>query len=236
MHPLDTQPLTEKGRQTRQRILDTATQLFCEDGYEHTTLRDIAVAADCSPGLVYHYFASKEQIAQALYLQLGELLTTLQLPTSRLDERYYALMLKRLDQFSENRESVAALFSAAMKPNSAVAFTGDEEWYDPMCKIMMQVTVKSIDAPQGKQAEHMADLLYAMYLLLTLFWLYDRTPQQRASHNLLKLIRELLRIVRPMLLMPMFNTAIAKLSEIVQDVFGNSLHTASQNGQQSEFN
>jgi len=223
MHLVDNQTLTEKGQQTRQRILDAATELFHQDGYEQTTLREIAFAADCSTGLVYHYFSSKEQIAQALYLDLGEALADFNLPTSRLDERYYALMVARLEQFAANRETVAALFAAAMKPQSTVAFTGDEQWYDPMMQIIMTVTTKAIDAPQDQQAEHMSNTLYAIYLLITLFWLYDRTPHQRTTHKLLKFMSELLRMLRPMLLMPMFSGAIAKLSEIVQDVFGSSL-------------
>src|ERR1041385_7980581 len=59
--------LTVKAEQTRQRIFDTAVRLFIEKGYEETTMRDIATAAECSLGLAYRYFASKEDFVIGLY-------------------------------------------------------------------------------------------------------------------------------------------------------------------------
>lgn len=51
---------TRKAEQTRQRILDSALELFASKGYEGTTMRDIAAQAECSPGLAYRYFSGKE--------------------------------------------------------------------------------------------------------------------------------------------------------------------------------
>src|SRR5437867_10636423 len=62
-----TTALTPKGERTREHLLDTALTLFTTEGYETTTMRDIAAAADCSLGLAYRYFASKEEFILALY-------------------------------------------------------------------------------------------------------------------------------------------------------------------------
>ena len=64
-------PLTDlspKGLQTRQHIYDIAIQLFREQGYDETTMRDIASTADVSIGLTYRYFARKEDIIMAIIL------------------------------------------------------------------------------------------------------------------------------------------------------------------------
>ncbi|MEC9104985.1 MAG: TetR/AcrR family transcriptional regulator [Pseudomonadota bacterium] len=45
-----------------QSILDTGTALFAEKGYDATSMRDIASAAGVSKALLYHHFASKEDI------------------------------------------------------------------------------------------------------------------------------------------------------------------------------
>jgi AcrR family transcriptional regulator len=51
-----------KKQRTRQTILDRALSLFAEHGYAHTTLEDIAEAAEVSTGTLFAYFPSKEEI------------------------------------------------------------------------------------------------------------------------------------------------------------------------------
>lgn len=52
---------------TRRRILDAAQNLFAERGYEHTSIQNIVDAlGDLSKGAIYHHFASKEAILEAL--------------------------------------------------------------------------------------------------------------------------------------------------------------------------
>ena len=46
----------------RQEILDAAMGLFTTSGYESVSMRDIARAAQITPGLVYHYFDSKQNL------------------------------------------------------------------------------------------------------------------------------------------------------------------------------
>ena len=44
---------------TRQRLYETAAELFLKQGYENTTIRQIAAAAEVSTGTVYRYFPNK---------------------------------------------------------------------------------------------------------------------------------------------------------------------------------
>lgn len=50
---------------TRERILDAARALFAEQGFERTTIRAIAGAAEINPSLVIRYFGSKEGLFAA---------------------------------------------------------------------------------------------------------------------------------------------------------------------------
>lgn len=46
----------------KREILDAALDLFAEAGYEAASLRDIAKRMGITPGLVYHYFDSKQKL------------------------------------------------------------------------------------------------------------------------------------------------------------------------------
>ncbi|KZE89401.1 HTH-type transcriptional repressor KstR2 [Microbacterium sp. TNHR37B] len=46
----------------RARVRDAAIDLFGRRGFERTTVRDIAAAAEVSPGLVLHHFGSKAEL------------------------------------------------------------------------------------------------------------------------------------------------------------------------------
>ncbi len=58
--------MSEEARSIQERILDAARELFLTQGYNGSNLRDIAQKAQVSMGGIYHHFASKEEIYQAL--------------------------------------------------------------------------------------------------------------------------------------------------------------------------
>ena len=53
---------------TRSRILDAALACFIELGYEQTTIARIRERSGASNGALFHHFATKEAIADALYV------------------------------------------------------------------------------------------------------------------------------------------------------------------------
>jgi len=56
---------------TRAALLDEATTLFAERGYSGTSLEDVASASQVTRGAVYHHFASKQALFEAV-LELQE--------------------------------------------------------------------------------------------------------------------------------------------------------------------
>lgn len=50
----------------RQTILARASRLFAESGYERTSLKDVAQAVGLSKAAIYHYFATKQEIYEAI--------------------------------------------------------------------------------------------------------------------------------------------------------------------------
>ena len=62
------------------RILDAAVRVFAAQGYEASRVGDIAKEAGVAYGLVYHYFASKETVLEAVFREAwGRLLAAVAL-------------------------------------------------------------------------------------------------------------------------------------------------------------
>jgi len=57
----------------RDQILEHAMRLFAKKGYASTKISDVAQSASLSQGLVYHYFASKEELYIAVVEQTIEM-------------------------------------------------------------------------------------------------------------------------------------------------------------------
>ncbi|MEU0795055.1 TetR family transcriptional regulator [Amycolatopsis sp. NPDC005961] len=67
-----------KKQQTTDALVDTAYELFRRQGYDATTVDEIAAAVNISPRTFFRYFASKEDLALApLDQQLTEMMTAL---------------------------------------------------------------------------------------------------------------------------------------------------------------
>lgn len=57
------------GTAAQLRILDEAAHLFLTTGYAETTMRKIAAAAGMKAGSIYHHFASKEEMLEAILVR-----------------------------------------------------------------------------------------------------------------------------------------------------------------------
>ncbi len=63
-----TRPMRPATEKRRREILDAALACFDEKGWAATTLADIRERSGASTGSIYHLFASKEEIAGAVYV------------------------------------------------------------------------------------------------------------------------------------------------------------------------
>lgn len=52
----------EKARIAKERIMEAATELFSQKDFEEVSMQEIAKAANCTAGNIYHYFSSKEEL------------------------------------------------------------------------------------------------------------------------------------------------------------------------------
>jgi AcrR family transcriptional regulator len=71
--PIRGQPSRDQaGASTREKILDVALDLFTDQGFDGTSMREIAKRLNISKPAIYYHFASKEEILMALHMRLHE--------------------------------------------------------------------------------------------------------------------------------------------------------------------
>jgi len=64
--------IVKKPEERRKEIIEMAQKLFLEKEYESTSLNDVVAALGVAKGTVYHYFASKEALLDAVVENMTE--------------------------------------------------------------------------------------------------------------------------------------------------------------------
>ena len=109
--------LSREGRQqharatTRRAILDAALALFVSDGYAQVSIRNIAAQVEYSPGAIYSYFKSKDEIFFALAEEGFRLLGATQLADTPSDDPLDEIrtVARRFYEFSKVQPQYFAL-------------------------------------------------------------------------------------------------------------------------------
>lgn len=95
------------------RILDHATEVFCEKGYEGASMRDLARSTGMSLAGMYHYFGTKERLLYLIQkLSFSNILERLGRRVSESDdpeERIRAFISNHLEYFLEHQHAMKVL-------------------------------------------------------------------------------------------------------------------------------
>ena len=107
------EPLDTRFDRRLSKVLQHATEIFCEKGYEGASMRDLSRAAGMSLAGLYHYFDSKEEL---LYLiqkhAFGTIVERLQQRlegATDAEERIRIFIENHLEYFLANKESMKVL-------------------------------------------------------------------------------------------------------------------------------
>lgn len=117
-----------KMERTRQLIAEKAFELFTEQGFDHTTVEQIAAAAEVGPRTLYRYFPTKETllvkfVEEHLFVALDRLCG--QPDETPLPEAIYALMDSVITSTAANATRVLAIYELARRTPSVEAQISD---------------------------------------------------------------------------------------------------------------
>jgi len=178
-----------KSDRTRALILDTALRLFRKEGFEDTTLRDIAAAAGISLGSAYYYFESKEAIIAAYYdfvqsdyiLKAKEALAS----TPVFRARLAAVLHAKLDVLRDDRRILSGLFRFGGDPSHPLSWFGrhTEHLRRSSMEVMAEVTdVLHMPADTRRVAP---TLLWALEMGILLYFVHDGSAGQWRTRKLI---------------------------------------------------
>jgi AcrR family transcriptional regulator len=179
-----------KSDATRGRILDAALQLFRDQGFEATTMREIAESAGVATGAAYYYFDSKDAIVLAFYDQAQKDMT------ARLEEvfdasrdlaaRLRGILEVKLDYIEPSRRFLGAL-SVHTDPNHPLSpFSAQtrEIRENDMRFFERAVDGSRVRVPDDLRA-YLPRLLWMYQMGMILFWIYDRSAGQKKTRALM---------------------------------------------------
>jgi AcrR family transcriptional regulator len=182
---------TAKSDETRARILAAAMDLFRRQGFEETTMREIATGAGVATGAAYYYFDSKDSIVLAFYDQsiqeMEPLLEAALAGTKDLKGRVGALLEVKFQYFEPNRRLLGTLAAHADPEHRLSPFSAQTlEMRQRDMKFFERALEGSRIKVSGDLGRHLPRILWMYQMGLILFWIYDRSEAQRRTRALVE--------------------------------------------------
>ncbi|ALE04996.1 TetR family transcriptional regulator [Arthrobacter sp. ERGS1:01] len=211
-----------KSATTRALVLDTALGMFRTKGFAKTTMRGIATEAGVSLGSAYYYFASKDELVLELYresvAEQHALASKALAGTTGLAARLKAALHAGVDALTPYHQFGGALISSALPPQSAVNPFGEasSQAREDAVGIFAEV-VEGAKVPPFLRAQ-LPELLWLAYMGVVLFWVYDRSENQRRTRTLIDgaapLLAKLVSFSRLPVVRPMVEEALALKAKV----------------------
>ncbi|MXP32151.1 TetR/AcrR family transcriptional regulator [Parerythrobacter jejuensis] len=114
-------PATERGRRTRQKLLEAATSEFGERGFHETSISEITRRAGVALGSFYTYFESKEAIFKALVREFSD--GVRQAAATGIEDSR--------DSFEKERDALSAFLDFAREHKEIYRIIDEAEFVDP---------------------------------------------------------------------------------------------------------
>jgi AcrR family transcriptional regulator len=176
----------EEKRLTRQRILDSAANLFRTRGYEPTTTRDIADGAEIATGTLFNYFPTKEAIIAVLAddaLAKAHAAFYGKNPEGELAEQLFAYVAAELRHLKPLRKFITPLLETSLSP--LIASQRGE--LNNSLRADHLATVAEITRKHGvaELSPVALQVYWSLYIGVLAFWAADKSPKQEDTLALL---------------------------------------------------
>lgn len=213
-----------KSEQTKARIVDAALELFREHGFEGTTMRAVAAAADVSVGNAYYYFASKEHLIQEYYGRVQDLHIEAARPILDRERSFQArlrgVVRAHIDTTTPYHQFAGVLFKTAADPRSPLSpFSTESSGTRERSVRLFGEVLEGSDAKVGKDLRsELPELLWLYQMGIVLYWVHDDSAGTARTYTLIDrtvpLVDKLISISRLPVLRPITRQVVDTIREL----------------------
>jgi AcrR family transcriptional regulator len=156
------------GEDTRAAIIDAARAEFSAKGYDASSLRAIARAAEVDPALVHHYFEGKSHLfaeTMSLPVRPAELISAvLTGPRAQVGERLARTFFLMWDQ-PESRQRFVAILRSAVSHEDAARMLREFLAREVFGKVALSLGVPQPELRAGMAAAQMIGMAMLRYVI-----------------------------------------------------------------------
>lgn len=193
---------------------------MAERGYEGTTLREVARRASVSVGLLYRYFPSKRSVVLQLYDELSAEFVdrATAMPRGRWTARFMFALRTSLEVLAPHRAVLSALVPVLVGDPAEGLFAPATAFSRLRVQGVFAGAVRdATDRPRPELAEALGRVLYLVQLAVILWWLLDRSRDQKTTTGWVALLERTLPRIAPALRLGPLRDAVLAGDALVQD-------------------
>ncbi len=188
---------------TRKCILDTAVKLFSKNGFEQTSIEELAREAGIGKGTVYSYFQTKRDIVKAfcddqLEYARNQLAAKTNPETPLLDQ-LLTIFLADFSYVAENREFGRVYLHEKVfpkEPFSEEDFQVQNDYFDLLYPIYRRGQELG-ELRKDLELLHIAGHFYAIYLLMISCWYTGMIPTEEIETAMKTMMTQTIEGLKP---------------------------------------
>jgi AcrR family transcriptional regulator len=211
----------KKSEATRERVFDTALQLFRKSGFQATTMRQIAEGAGLAVGAAYYYFPTKEAILLELYrrnhVRFGELADAALADVTGVPSRLVAVLRAACETVRRDRKLMQPMFGVLADPTNPISVLAPET--REMREHSMVLLLRAIEElPLPKTVRPLAgQLLLLVHFAVLLYFVNDRSRGQAKTATLIDNVTALLVPLLGLVGTPFGAPLVAQVQRLLAD-------------------
>jgi AcrR family transcriptional regulator len=173
----------------RRLILDAAVRVFARQGFNGCRVSDIADEAGVAYGLVYHYFRSKDEVLDTLFLERWNVLLEAIRETDRQDisprEKLYAIASFIVDSYRHDPELMKVIIVEVTRAANSFGQTHLAKIREAY-ELIANIVEKAQDEGAFKDTitpQFAAMAFYGAIEQVLTGWIFDLLPQGDAEYE-----------------------------------------------------
>lgn len=193
----------EKKQKTKQAIMDAAITLFSTNGFENTSIEELARVAGIGKGTVYGYFQTKTEILHAFCEyeldQIHKELVGKANPDAPILEQVLTIYMTEFKHVTRNKEFGRIFMRQTVFPDENDAHNHleiDDKYFQLLFPIMKKAQNNG-EIRENIELLHITGHFYGLYILIISSWYTGRIPTEEVGSALELIFRQALEGLQP---------------------------------------